>query len=242
MGKKLSKKEKKRLKYIESRKKVETEKIQKPKKIPKILIFGLIVALVIILWMYYTKNTSTYIPRKNDVPLVGNANATVTIKSFSDFQCFYCAEFYKKVYPEIKTKYIETGKVKFLFYDFPIEEIHPLAMKAAEAAKCAHEQGRYEEYALLLYSRQKEWSKVGVGKFKEYAKELGLSEEFFKCLDSGVMREMVKRDLEEGKKLQVYGTPTFFVNERRIVGAKSFEEFEKVINEILLKNNLSGFN
>lgn len=246
MAKKLSKKEKKRLKYLESIKK-EEKKEEKPQtkpifKIPKTLIIVISLIVLVVVYSYYSNlNRPHYVPIKTDTPIVGNPNASITIKSFSEFQCPYCADFYTKTYPEIKSKYIDTGKVKFMFYEFPIEQIHPFAMKASEAARCAYEQDKYEEYALLLYSRQSQWVKAGPGKFKDYARELGLNEEqFSKCLDSGVMKEIVKKEQEEGKSLQVTGTPTFFINDRRIVGARPYEDFEKVIQSLLSATNTTS--
>ncbi|MEM5799213.1 MAG: DsbA family protein [Candidatus Aenigmatarchaeota archaeon] len=243
MVKKLSKKEKKRLKYLESIKKDE-KKEEKPKiktsfKIPKTLIIISSLIILIMAYSYYSNlNKPHYTPIKTDTPIVGNPNASITIKSFSEFQCSYCADFYTKTYPEIKSKYVDTGKVKFMFYEFPIEQIHPFAFKASEAARCAYDQGKYEEYALLLYSRQNQWVKAGPGRFKDYAKELGLNEDQFnKCLDSGVMKEIVRKEQEEGKSLQITGTPTFFINNRRIVGARPYEDFEKVIESLLTQNN-----
>jgi len=234
MAKKLSKKEKKRLKYLESKKKEESKeekRVEKKLRIPsKALIISSILLIAILFFYYKAITKPSYSIIKTDTPIVGSLDAPVTIKSFSEFQCPYCADFYTKTYPEIKAKFVDTGKVKFVFYEFPIEQLHPFAMKASEAARCAYEQGKYEDYALLLYSRQAQWVKAGPGKFKEYAKELGLNEEqFSRCLDSGVMKEIIRKEQEEGKNLLVTGTPTFFINDRRIVGAKSYEEFEKII-------------
>jgi len=244
MSKKLSKKEKKRLKYLESLKKEEVKEERKETKKIKISKTLIIVAFLVIALVAYSiftnLNKPYYIPKKTDVPTIGSLDAPVTIKSFSEFQCPYCADFYTKTYPELKSKYVDTGKVKFIFYEFPIEQIHPLTMKASEAARCAYEQDKYEEYAILLYSRQSQWSKAGPSKFKDYARDLGLNmDEFNKCFDSGVMKDIIRKEIEEGKKLQISGTPTFFINERRIVGARPFEDFDKVISEYLKTDSTS---
>jgi protein-disulfide isomerase len=237
MAKKLSKKEKKRLKYIESFKKEEEKpkEVTKSFKVSKTLVITILIILGISFYIYYSNaNKPFYIPKKTDAPIVGDPKAPVTIKSFSEFQCPYCADFYTKTYPEIKSKYVDTGKVKFVFYEFPIEQIHPFAMKASEAARCAYEQDRYEDYAILLYTRQSQWVKAGPSKFKDYARELGLDmNEFTKCLDSGKMKDIVRKEIEEGKQLQITGTPTFFINDRRIVGARPFEDFDKIISSYL---------
>jgi len=237
MAKKLSKKEKKRLKYLESLKKEEKKEVKEEKpriKISKTLLIVMLLLIVLISYIVYSSiNKPVYTPKKTDQPIVGSPDA-LTIKSFSEFQCPYCADFYTKTYPELRSKYVNTGKVRFVFYEFPLEQIHPLAMKASEAARCAYEQDKYEDYAMLLYSRQSQWTKAGPGKFKDYARELGLNiDEFSKCLDSGAMKDIIKKEMEEGMRLQVSGTPTFFINERRIVGARPFEDFDKVISEYL---------
>lgn len=236
----LSKKEKKRLKYLESVKETpkeatEERKQEKTVKISKTwIIFGLVVLLVVG-YVYYTNaNRPTYIPIKTDNPFVGDPNAPVTITEFSDFQCTFCASFHKTTYPEIKEKFIDTGKVKFVFKDFPIEQIHPLSMRAAEAARCAYEQDKYEEYATLLFNKQDEWTRAGVSKLKEYASELGLNiVSFNQCLDSGAMKSIIRQNFNEGKEMSVTGTPMFFINDKRITGARPFSDFEKTINEEL---------
>jgi protein-disulfide isomerase len=244
MPKKLSKKEKKRLKYLESLKK---EKAQEERKEPKTIkisktfvVTAFFIIAIIAYFVFFNLNKPYYIPQRVDAPVVGSADAPVTIKSFSEFQCPYCADFYTKTYPELKSKYVDTGKVKFVFYEFPIEQIHPLSIKASEAARCAYEQGRYEDYAMLLYSRQSQWTKAGPSKFKDYARELGLNmDEFNNCLNSGAMKNIIIKEIEEGKKLQISGTPTFFINDRRIVGARPFEDFDRVISDYLKTNSTS---
>lgn len=238
----LSKKEKKRLKYLESIKETSKEVAEEKKTDKKIkisktwIILGLVVLLITGYVYYVNANKPTYIPIKTDDPFVGNANASVTITEFSNFQCTYCASFHKTTYPEIKEKFIDTGKVRFVFKDFPIEQIYPLSMRAAEAARCAYEQDKYEEYTMLLFNNQNEWTRAGVSKLKDYAKKLGLdSNSFNRCLESGAMRNAIRQDFNEGKEKSVTGTPTFFVNDKRITGTRSFSDFEKIINEELAK-------
>jgi protein-disulfide isomerase len=244
MAKKLSKKERKRLKYLESLKKEVKKEVKEGRpriKITKTLLVVMLLFLTLISYFVYSSiNRPVYTPKRMDRPIVGSPDAPITIKSFSEFQCPYCADFYTKTYPELKSKYVDAGKVKFVFYEFPIEELHPLSMRASEAARCAYEQDKYEDYAMLLYSRQSQWTKAGPGKFKDYARELGLNmDEFSRCFDSGAMREIIKKEIEEGKQLQISGTPTFFINDRRIVGARPFEDFDKVISSFLNSNSTS---
>lgn len=91
----------------------------------------------------------------SDSPVRGDSNAKVTIVEFSDFECPYCHQFYNTTYLRLKTEYIDTGKVKFVYKQFPLNSIHPNAQKAAEASLCAHEQGKFWEYHDKLFLSQK---------------------------------------------------------------------------------------
>lgn len=169
----------------------------------------------------------------DDDPSVGPANAPVTIVEFSDFQCPYC----KLSVPMIKAilaKYPD--KVKVVYRDYPGPN-HPHAQQAAEAAQCAGEQGKFWEYHDSLFDRQA----PGTGwNFTELAREIGLNEEAFAtCLNTGRYREEVAKDLQDGFKLGVTSTPTFFINGRPLVGAKPFAEFQAVIDGLLKQQPLS---
>ncbi len=169
----------------------------------------------------------------DDDPVLGDPNAPVTIIEFSDYQCPFCRRFWQQTLPLIKQNFIDTGKVKLVYRDFPLN-FHQYAQKAAEAAECAGEQGKYWEYHDILFERQSEWSTQGVQKFKDYAAELGLDlEQFSSCLDSGKYAQEVQKDYQDGVSYGVQGTPTFFINGVKIVGAQPYQTFETVINQFL---------
>jgi len=171
----------------------------------------------------------------DDDPVKGSSNAKVTIVEFSDFQCPFCARFYSQTLKEIDEQYIKTGKVKLVYRDFPLS-FHQYAQKAAEAAECANEQGKFWEYHDLLFERQEEWSNGGIQKFKEYAQELGLdSAKFNDCLDSGKFAQEVQKDSVDGQAYGVSGTPTFFINGIEVVGAQPFSVFKQIIDNELQK-------
>ncbi|MGK0209072.1 MAG: protein-disulfide isomerase, partial [Patescibacteria group bacterium] len=109
---------------------------------------------------------------EDDDAVLGDADAPVTIVEWSDYECPFCARFYSQTYDQIKSKYIETGKVKLVFRDFPLS-FHNNAQKAAEAAECAGEQGKYYEMHDLLFE-----SGVtgGVASYKQYAASIGLDQ------------------------------------------------------------------
>jgi protein-disulfide isomerase len=103
-------------------------------------------------------NSAGTVDRKNitngDLPVLGNTNAPVTLIEFSDYQCPFCERFFNGAEAQIKKEYVDTGKVKVYFRDFPLTQIHPGAQKAAEAARCASDQGKYWEYHDLIFNNQ----------------------------------------------------------------------------------------
>ncbi len=94
------------------------------------------------------------------LPVRGNKNASVTVIEFSDFQCPFCEQFYKTTYPQLKKEYIDTGKIAFYYRHFPLTNIHPLAVPAANASECANEQGKFWEYHDLLFQNQTSWASL----------------------------------------------------------------------------------
>ena len=163
--------------------------------------------------------------RYDSARLRGDPKAPVTIVEFSDFQCPYC----KTVQPTLKdllTKY--NGRVKLSFRDFPVRSLHPQAEAAAEAARCAEEQGKFWEYHDALFADQ---SKLDAAGLTSTARSLGLDEKSFQsCLASGKFKAQIETDLQDGSKAGVAGTPGFFVNGVFINGSQPQAEFEKVID------------
>ena len=160
--------------------------------------------------------------------VMGDPNAPVTIVEFSDFQCPYC----KKVQASLNALLAKYhGHVKLAYRDFPIRTLHPQAHLAAEAARCAGEQGKFWEYHDLLFARQlpgKGWD------FHALATELGLQQSAFDvCLNSGRFRQEVAKDLQDGLKLGITSTPTFFINGRPLVGAQPLAAFQALIDRML---------
>jgi len=154
-----------------------------------------------------------------DQPSLGSVDAPVTIIAFTDYQCPSCAA----MHPALERLVKEYGdKVRLVTRDFPLSQ-HAEAFKAAEAAEAARDQGRYWEYVQILLRNQ---SALGVDKLKGYASELALDRtRFDNALDSGKFAESVQRDIEDGMKLGINGTPTVFINGRR-VSAKGYDELK----------------
>ena len=162
-------------------------------------------------------------------PAKGPADAPVTIVAFSDFQCPYCARLVPTL-EQVMAKYGD--KVRLVFRQYPLN-FHEHAQKAAEASLCANDQGKFWEYHDLLFANQ---GKLGVDALKQYAQQLSLNaDDFSTCLTSRKHKAAVDRDIEDGRKVAVSGTPTFFVNGRAVVGAQPIESFRAVIDEELAK-------
>ena len=162
----------------------------------------------------------------DDDAVKGDKNAPVTIVEFSDYECPFCEKFYTQTLPQIEENYIKTGKVKLIYRDFPLG-FHAQAQKAAEAAECAGEQGKYYEMHNLLFEKG---VAGGVSSFKEYAKEIKLdTTKFDQCLDSGKMSSEVQKDAADGGKYGVQGTPAFFINGKLLSGAQPYSVFQQAI-------------
>ena len=168
-----------------------------------------------------------------DDPAKGPATAPVTIVEFSDFQCPYCA----RVGPTLKrVEEVYGEKVRIVFSDFPLLQIHKDAAKAAEAGTCAAEQGKFWPLHDKLFANQ---AKLTVADLKQHAKDAGLDAAAFdQCLDSGKQTAEWNEDLKDGERYGVTGTPAFFVNGRLLGGAASFEKLAEVIDEELSRKGV----
>lgn len=154
----------------------------------------------------------------------GPKDAPVTLVEFTDFHCPFCGRAVATL-NDVMREY--DGKIRWVFRDFPIASLHPRAPKAAEAARCAGEQGKFWEYHDLLFEGQ---SQATIEDFKRSAEQLKLDPKSFgQCLDSGKHQAAVEADVQEGARLGVTGTPTFFINGRLLVGAQPLESFRRII-------------
>jgi protein-disulfide isomerase len=175
-----------------------------------------------------------------DVPALGQPGAPVTLVEFSDYQCPFCQRFFLTSLPALKKDYIDTGKVRYVFRDFPLDQAHPEARKAAEAAHCAGEQGKYWEMHNVLFGNQQT---LQPPKLSEHARTLGLDgARFDQCLTSGKHAERVSQGLTDGQAAGVQGTPGFVVAKTTpgdtvegtlVVGAQPVEVFRRLIDELL---------
>ena len=166
---------------------------------------------------------------------IGEADATVVVTEFSDYQCPACASVEQQVIPALIEQYVETGKVRFVYREFPLTSIHPNAQKASEAAVCAGQQDEYWEMHERLFANQGEWQGETdpTAIFKGDAGEMGLDTTAFdQCLDSGEAAVTVRGDLLAGEALGVSATPYFFVNDLPIRGGLPIETLGQVIDYV----------
>ena len=163
-------------------------------------------------------------------PSKGSEKAPVTIVKFEDYQCPFCKQV-QPTFNELLSRY--NGKVRLVHKDLPLESLHPQARQAAEAARCAYEQGQFWEYHDKLYGNS---PKASADDLKSYAKEVDLNvDSFDRCFASGKYKAVVQQDLNEGVQLGLTGTPTIFINGREISGNQPLEAFEAIIDEELTR-------
>ncbi len=180
----------------------------------------------------------------DDDAFLGDKNAPVEIIEFSDYQCPFCRKFWTETLPQIKSEYIDTGKVKFVYRDFPLDSIHPGATPAAEAAECVRDQGGDEAYFEMhdkIFSEQnildggdpisgpvRGTAQFGTTELKKWAQDIGY--DIGSCLDSGKFRSEVQNDLSDAQSAGGRGTPYFVINGKPLSGAQPFSAFKQVID------------
>src|SRR3989344_5587983 len=172
---------------------------------------------------------------EDDDPELGNPAATVTFIYFGDFRCQFCAAFQREVKPVIMEKYIKTGKVKYVYRD--LITMGENSILVAEAANCAGEQDKYWNYADYLHGSNLGHGAIyTVDSLSGIASSLGLNISLFKkCLISGKYKEEIKKDIEDARVNGATGTPAVFINGRLVDGLNPLGEYEKIIEEELLK-------
>jgi protein-disulfide isomerase len=172
--------------------------------------------------------------------MLGRADAPLTLVEFSDFQCPFCLRHVQQTFDKIKASYVDTGKVRYVFRHFPIQSLHPQAWTGARAADCAGQQGKFWEFHRTLFANPKRMSETDV---EGYARAEKLDVTAFKnCIANPDVTAKIRKDLEEGSRAGVTGTPMFFVGSiengkvkvaKRLNGAVSFELFQQIIDPLL---------
>jgi protein-disulfide isomerase len=174
----------------------------------------------------------------DDDPSIGAATAKIGIVEFSDYQCPFCLRYHSQTFPQVKEKYIDTGKVRYVFRDYPLD-FHEQAQSAAIAANCAGRQNAYWPMQAALFTNQQG---LGMERYQKLAEELKLDKTAFDaCLQDENQAKEVAADLAYGQSVGVTGTPSFFVgiiengelkNARLIAGAQVFESFKNAVESL----------
>jgi len=165
-------------------------------------------------------------------PVLGDEDAPIVIEEFSDYQCPFCAKFFKNTMGQLEEEYVETGKVRIVYKDYPLS-FHKNAAPAAVAAYCAGEQKNYWGMHDALFLNLDMWSGASDPNpvFVNIAKALKLNtKKFSTCLASGDYDDLISQNQAEGVQKGVTGTPAFFVNGQKIVGAQPFSAFKAIID------------
>jgi protein-disulfide isomerase len=175
-----------------------------------------------------------------DAPTLGRADAPVTIVEFSDYQCPFCQRFFSTTLAALKTQYIDAGKLRYVFRDSPLDQLHPFARKAAEAAHCAGEQGKYWEMHDMLFQNSRALAPTHLA---ELARAIVVDTgKFNECFSSGRHAARVERDVAAAATAGVRGTPGFVIGATRadgvvegtpIRGAQPLDVFQRIIDKLL---------
>jgi protein-disulfide isomerase len=173
-------------------------------------------------------------------PTQGAATAKVAIIEYSDYQCPFCSRYDRDTFPQLQTEYIKTGKVRYVFRDLPLD-FHQNAFKAAEAARCAGEQGKFWEMHHQLFANQEALEEKD---FRTHAAALNLDEpRFEQCLGADRYAADIRNDVTEANSAGLTGTPTFLIGivqpdstvkiAKKLVGAKPYAQFKAAIDDLL---------
>lgn len=174
-------------------------------------------------------------------PFKGNSAAPIAIIEYSDFECPFCGQYAREVYPQIDANYVKTGKVKYFFRDLPLP-IHPNALQSARAARCAGEQNKFWEMHDRLFSQQEH---LTTNDLLQHAQSLNLdADKFRECMASNKYTDNIRRSMQSAERNGVNGTPAFFIGKlesngtvmraaKVLVGLESYDAFKSAIDELL---------
>lgn len=165
----------------------------------------------------------------------GDSNAPIVVFEASDFQCPYCRVFWEETLPFLDTEYVQTGKVRFTFLNFPLYQIHPNATAAHEFAMCAAMQDKFWPVHDLLYRYQAEWAHLAdpAPYFGELADSAGLeADELKACLEGGVVRGLIQQEAQLNWRAGVQSTPSFIIDNHLLAGAAPIDAWRPILDSI----------
>ena len=167
--------------------------------------------------------------------LLGSDSAPVEITEYADYQCPGCQQFETLQFPAVKRQLIETGRVRWRYRDFPLDQIHPNARLAAHSAACANDQGKYWEQHRLIYEGQSEWSpeRNPVPIYQRYAQSLGLNMgEYDACMTSVKYGGRIQASHDEALRMNVGVTPTFLIAGRLYPGGMNSDALKRLVDSL----------
>ena len=193
-------------------------------------VFSLLCVLVLVASGCSNQENASISPDIDITYSKGNANADVVVTVYGDYESSFCAMFALEILPHLQKDYIEKGKVRYVFKDYPMPN-HEYSQKVSEATYCVGEQDEslYWQMHIDLFSNQEDFD---IESLTALVTEYGINVQAFDtCLDTGRYKNLVLRNRKEGQKLDVTATPTIFVNEERLLGVQPYEKIKKVIEK-----------
>jgi len=180
---------------------------------------------------------STITPVPNQGHVLGSDSAPVEVIEFADFECPACGSFATLTEPDVRSRLVNSGVVRFRFMDFPLQ-MHRNTWPAHRAAWCAGEQNKFWEMHDALFQNQDRWNGEATsrpdGVIADLAKQLGLNmSQYDQCVSSRKYQAQIQANVNEGIRLQVPSTPTFIIGNKRVTSAVSYDEFKRHIDEAL---------
>ena len=178
----------------------------------------------------------------------GDEDAPITIVEFGDYACPGCGGFAMSVKPQVELLLVETGKAKFVFYDFPLTSLHPTSFLAARTARCAQDQDKFWEYHDALFRNQTSWRLEAspIAQFLSYAEDLGLDgDEFEACVKSDRHADLVSANMRLGYELRVSSTPTIMVqgnDQFLMLPGATFPAIQAAVEQIAASADAGGAN
>jgi protein-disulfide isomerase len=166
----------------------------------------------------------------------GSPSAPVTMYEMSDFQCPWCAQFWRETLPAIEREYVATGQLRLIFVNMPNPQLHPNAEAAAELAMCAARQHRFWQMHDLLFRLQDRWADLAEPGpfFLALGDSVGANHtQLLECVRSGAMRSVIESDFEGGRRSGARSTPAFYIEGGLVVGSQPFALFKSVLDSIL---------
>ena len=187
---------------------------------------------------------TTLPPIPNQGHVMGSDSAAIEVVEFGDFECPACGSFATLAEPDIKSRLVSTGLIRFRYMDFPLS-MHPNAWPAHLASWCAGEQGKFWEMHDAIFMNQDRWNTQATRRpdrvLSGLARQVGVNmDQYESCVSSRKYQQQIRANVDEGVRRGVGGTPTFFIGNKRISEPLSYDEFKKYVDEALAEARARG--